>query len=434
MRVSVALPLAALLGLAGSAAAQTRSLSVEQAIDIAIRQSPESQSARARARDGEDTAKGARGRLLPSIHASEEYQRFSEPFSIAFPLPGGPPTPFQIRDDAINTFALTARQPVLGLLPLGADYASARGQARAADASRRAVEAALREHIKDDFLRYFEAKAVEAIANASGAELEDQVKVAGARLRAGTITKADVLRIQVAAANAHEQEIAARGAAKVAKATLLADIGWGQDEDVEPAEPVSLLADASSALPGFGDAERAAEHARPELAVAQARAEAAASLKHARTWSLLPDVDAEAGYVRLDGQAFAPKNSYFVGARLEWNLWEWGTSFYAARAAAARAEAESDDLLAARRRTSADVAGALVACETAAAQVASAQQTIASAEEAYRVTDAQVRAGAATTTDLLAAQAALTQARMNLTRARYGQAMARVALERVTGQ
>jgi outer membrane protein TolC len=63
-----------------------------------------------------------------------------------------------------------------------------------------------------------------------------------------------------------------------------------------------------------------------------------------------------------------------------------------------------------------------------------ARETIASAEEAYRVTDAQVRAGAATTTDLLDSQAALTQARLNLERARYEEAMARVSLTRAMGR
>jgi outer membrane protein TolC len=47
--------------------------------------------------------------------------------------------------------------------------------------------------------------------------------------------------------------------------------------------------------------------------------------------------------------------------------------------------------------------------------------------------DALVRAGTATTTDLLDAQAALTQARLNLARARYEEAIARIALARAVG-
>ena len=50
------------------------------------------------------------------------------------------------------------------------------------------------------------------------------------------------------------------------------------------------------------------------------------------------------------------------------------------------------------------------------------------------MTEAQVRAGAATTTDLLDAQAALTQARLNRARARYEEAIARVTLQRAIGR
>ena len=60
--------------------------------------------------------------------------------------------------------------------------------------------------------------------------------------------------------------------------------------------------------------------------------------------------------------------------------------------------------------------------------------TIASAEEAFRVTEAGVRAGVATTTDLLDAQSALTQAKLNLVRARYELSLARVGLRAATGE
>ena len=55
------------------------------------------------------------------------------------------------------------------------------------------------------------------------------------------------------------------------------------------------------------------------------------------------------------------------------------------------------------------------------------------AEEAYRVTAALVHAGSGTTTDLLNAESALTQARLSLERARYAQAASRIRLERAAG-
>jgi outer membrane protein TolC len=50
------------------------------------------------------------------------------------------------------------------------------------------------------------------------------------------------------------------------------------------------------------------------------------------------------------------------------------------------------------------------------------------------VTDAQLQAGTATTTDLLEAQSALTQARLNYLRAQYELAISRVNLRRALGR
>jgi outer membrane protein len=72
--------------------------------------------------------------------------------------------------------------------------------------------------------------------------------------------------------------------------------------------------------------------------------------------------------------------------------------------------------------------------ERAAANAVSvAQEAIQQAEEAHRVTEALVKAGSATTTDLLDAQSALTQARLNLVRAKYQELRARSALTRALG-
>jgi outer membrane protein TolC len=50
------------------------------------------------------------------------------------------------------------------------------------------------------------------------------------------------------------------------------------------------------------------------------------------------------------------------------------------------------------------------------------------------VTNLQVRAGTATTTDLLDGQAALTQARLNLVRARYARVKAALLLAHAAGE
>src|SRR5205809_22916 len=70
--------------------------------------------------------------------------------------------------------------------------------ARAGGAQARTTAAGLREAIALGFLRHFEARALERVAQSSLEELGQQQEVARARLASGVATEADVLRIQTA--------------------------------------------------------------------------------------------------------------------------------------------------------------------------------------------------------------------------------------------
>jgi outer membrane protein TolC len=342
---------------------------------------------------------------------------------------------FRARDANTNTLLLSADQPLLGLLRIHSEAGARERAAEASDAQLDAAQSSLREGIRVGYLRYFGAKAQEEIARASVAELEEQVRLAEAKLKAGVYTDAEVLRVRVASANAQQQEIVARSQAEIARANLLARIGLAPDDRaIELAEPTTLLDAMKDPLPEVSDARKKASAQRSELLAAERQSESASLEERARLYGLLPDIDAEAAYLRVDGQVFFPANSAYVGVRASWAVWEWGAGWRAAQAAREQAEAASldrDDLSA---QVGVEVATAVSEARAALNAVSVAKQAINGAEEAYRETNAQVQAGTATTTDLLDAQAALTQAKLNLSRAQYQEAIARVSLAHAMGQ
>jgi outer membrane protein TolC len=153
-----------------------------------------------------------------------------------------------------------------------------------------------------------------------------------------------------------------------------------------------------------------------------------------RTYDLLPEIDLEAGYMHMTGQSFVKTDSAFIGLKAGWQIWDWGARWYQHRAAEAQAvaaQAQADD---ARRRVQTDVAAKLANVRATASALETGRTTIGSAEEAYRVTTVLLGAGSANTTDLLDAQSALTQARLNFARARYEYALARIRLSRAIGE
>ena len=424
--------LAALLTLAlpSVAHAAGRELSVDEAVELALRSNPGLLAAEAGIRGDRDLQRSAGSRMLPSVHVSDEAQHWDSRFGIPFGT-----SLFTVRDQNTNSLAATADQPLTGLLYLSHERSAQERTADASEAGYAALRTETKVAVEMGFLRLFEANATEDIAKTSEAELTEEVQITKAKVDAGVLTNADMLRVQVAVANAKQQEILAHTQGAVARANLLGTIGLPMDStDVEFAEPKDLLARGRAALPRGPDAQKVALEQRPEVKQRRFELDAADQHFEAQRMALGPKIDAEAGYSHLDGQPFSPSNSAYVGVKLDWPIFEWGTSYYAQRAAGAQAEAAKYHLEDQRRRIGVEVATDLAQAQAAASAVDVAEQTIASAEEAYRVTQALLKAGTATTTDLLDAQSALTQARLNRTRAQYEQAIAQASLERTLGR
>ncbi len=422
-----------------TAEAAPRTLTIDDAVALALKTSPRLAAARARAESGDALASSAGRRMLPSIHVSDEAQYWDKPFSIPFGMDAmGNPIVFTVRDQKTNTFSAAGDQPLLGLLRANDERAALDEQSAADRAQVAAGEADLRANVETLFLRVFEARALEEIAAASVRDLSEQVTVAKARLASGVITNADLLRIEVAVANAQQQALEARSQQQTSRAQLMAALGVGPAEAaeltlVEPTERLNRARDAKA--PGtlqmlLPEATRR----RPELAQQAHLVLAAQRQRSARGFALLPDIDLEAGYVRTDGQKFAPPNQAFVGLKANWAIWEWGASELQRKAAAIQADAAERDRDALERQIESELTASLAQGDAARGAVGSAEKAVASAEEAFRVTDAAVKAGTQTTTDLLQSQAELTQARLNLTRAQYELVLSDVALARATGK
>jgi outer membrane protein TolC len=445
---------AAVLSLAPFVEAAPRALTIDDAVALALRTSPRVAAQRARADAGDVNAGSVGRRMLPSIHVSDEAQIWNAPFAIVFPSGGGgmagttgtggtggtmpmAAQGFVVRDKTTNTFVASFDQPLLGLFRANDEFSTLTEQAAGDRAQVAAAESDLRATVETQFLRVFEAQALEQIASASVHELGEQVTVAKARLASGVITNADLLRIEVAVANAQQQALEAHSQGQTARAQLFAAIGLmpGEAAEFTLVEPTAQLAAARSrgAGPSLAALLPQAQAHRPELARQAHLVLAADKQIGAKSYALLPDIDLEGAYIRTDGQVFAPPNSAYLGVKANWAIWEWGASNLQRKAAAIQADAAHRDQEMLARQIEAELTASLAQGDAARGAVDSADKAVASAQEAYRVTDAALKAGAATTTDLLESQSALTQARLNLTRAQYELVLSDVALAHATG-
>jgi len=428
------LTMAALLASSAAPAEGSQTLTIDDAVAEALRVNDQLHAVRYRAEGAEDTARSARGRLLPALSMSDTWQHWDGPFAINLAPPGIAVPPTVARNVNTNVFTVGAQQPVLGLLHRERDLKSASASADASRADEADARSQLAEQVRTTYLRIFEARAGVAIAEASIEQLQKQVQDAQARYNAGTITKADLLRFQTAVANAQQQRIQAATQAQTSRQALLTLLARNpEDPSVEFVEPEDLERQAALRPTESVDEQinRALQN-RPEVQRAQKQAEGARANGQARLFELLPEVDVQAAYSNVRGQIFQPENSSFIGIVSTWPFFTWGTRWYAAQSAQRQADAAASLLENQRKQVAYDVASKAATLEAQFVVVQVAETAIASAEEAYRVTSAQVAAGTATTTDLLDAQSALTTAKANLARAQYERSIARVSLDRAT--
>jgi outer membrane protein TolC len=444
-KLALSAALATALSTASLAQAAPRALTIDDAVALALRANPRLAAARTRAEAGDINAASVGRRMLPSLHVSDEAQLWNAPFAIAFPSSGSSmptgmamtPMAFVVRNRETNTFVASFDQPLMGLFRANDERETLTEESASDRAQIAATEADLRANVETQFLRVFEAQALEQIAGSSVHELGDQVTVAKARLASGVITQADLLRIEVAVANAEQQALEAHSQGVTARAQLFAAIGLSPADAAEltlvAPEARLAAARARGSAPSLAALMPQARDHRPELARQAHLILAADRQVGARTYALLPDIDLEGAYIRTDGQLFAPPNSAYLGIKANWAIWEWGASNLQRKAARAQADAARRDQETLARQIEAELSASLAQGDAARGAVGSAEKAVASAEEAYRVTDAALKAGTATTTDLLESQSALSQARLNLTRAQYELVLADVALARASG-
>ena len=320
------LALSATLATALSAApslaqAAPRALTIDDAVALALRTNPRLAAARRARRPATSTPAPPAAACCPSIHVATRRSYWNAPFAIAFPAsgPDGAVSRPSSRDQETNTFVASSDQPLLGLFRANDERETLTEQSAADRAQIAAAEADLRQTVETQFLRVFEAQALEQIANASVHELGEQVTVAKARLASGVITQADLLRIEVAVANAEQQGLEAHSQGR----------RRARSSSPPSASPRPTRAELTLVAPESRLAPRAPRRRRPRWRRCCRRPRRTApSWCSRRTWSwppiARPRQDATRSFPtsisrgptsRTDGQLFAPPNSDLPGAQ-----------------------------------------------------------------------------------------------------------------------
>jgi len=277
----------------------------------------------------------------------------------------------------------------------------------------------------------------EASVNLLERELQDQQR----RFDAGTVPRFNVLRAEVAVANARPPLINARNQYRIAKNNLSNLLGFNLPRDVWQDIPLNLTdkLDANPYDVQLPAAIAQALERRTELqALQKTEGLQRENVINARA-GYKPTVQAFAGWdwnssEFSGGGTKAEYDGWVIGGRLNWNIFDGMLTYgkvVEAKAQLAHAKADLEDR---SRQIELEVRTDYSSFVEAREVLESQQKVQEEAEESLRLARARAEAGTGTQLDVLDAETSLTQARTTQVQALHDYDVARARLERAIGQ
>ncbi|HUI31708.1 MAG TPA: TolC family protein [Candidatus Acidoferrales bacterium] len=256
-------------------------------------------------------------------------------------------------------------------------------------------------------------------------------------LNQGMLTQSDVLSAKVQVSNAQLMLLDAQNNLRLAAVALNNVLGVPLNTEYKitsvPQTGDTTMQDISALL-------QAALENRNELQSLKLKEEAADAAVAAAWGGYLPQIALVGDYYyqrpnqRIQPPIDAFKDTWDASVQVSLPIWNWGqTESKVDEARAQREQAEWAQKQAADA-VYLDVTQSYLNFKQAKDKIAVAQTAVNDAEESYRISDQKFKVGLVTNTDLMDAEIALLQAKLNYTQALTGLEIARVSLEKAIGQ
>ena len=399
------------------AAGRVKPLSLDESIDMALKQSVLLHAAKEGVRGAEAQQKEAFTRFLPKFSTSYNYTRLSEdPY---FVFPGAPPLipPGNMTTGTKDNYNwnIEARQPLFAGGGILANYEASR---LAADIARMQEAVTVQDLVQEVKISYFsilKASRLLDVAKQSVEQRKAHRDLAQGFFDVGIIPRNDLLYAEVELANGHQLLLRAENGLDMAKAkfnTILRRVidSPVEIEDILKLEPLETPLDACIA---------AALENRPEIRSYLLRVEQAQSDVKLSKSEYYPNVSLVGNYARygdtpgLSGSPYKPEENWTVLAIANWNFWEWGKTKHRVDAGISRENQAADILTNLRDQITLEVKNAFLLLQETEKQVHVMEKAIEQAEENFRINTERYREQVGTTTDVIDAQTLLTRAKAN---------------------
>ena len=377
--------------------------------------------------------KQARAGFLPKVDMSYGYTRLSEPVTFRSTLPGGLDIAVSTQDNyrwkgtvsqpVFTGFALTSAYE---LAKLGIDQSEMRIQQRKLD---------LALEVKARYFGILEADKALDVARKAVTSLASHVGVAESFYKVGMIPVNDLLKSRVQLANARQDLVKARNAARLARCAFNTLLSRPVDAPVEVKDILRYRPEGRDLRSFMAEAlDR-----RPEIKLIDVHLlQADQRIRMARSRNY-PEVAFTCDYIKegnhpdVSGSRFHDAGRWQAMAVLSWNIWEWEKTHYSVLEQESRRRQFVKTRKAVEDTIRLEVKQAFLDLETAARNIPTTRKAVEQGEENLRVSEERYKAQVSTSTEVLDAQTLLTEARTNYHHALYDYNLALARLKRAIG-
>ena len=427
---------------------QGKVLTMEEAVQIALKQNPTLEAAKLTFSMAKEAEREAWTRYFPTVKFNYNYTRWNEeqkvrtqPVTIPPLFPGMEPLTFKpghiiTSKQNVYEYYLTFQQPIFTGWAITAAHKMAILTARQAELEAQETRLEVAYNVKKAYLGILTAQRMEEVAKLAVKQLSQHLFVAKNFFEKEIIPRNDLLKSQVALAQARQDLVRAKNGVAVAKATLNAILHRDvtaplevKDTGLMPRPALSLKEAIQRAL----DQRPVVEAARKEVEKGKE------GIRLARS-DYFPHIMLEGVYRKhgnhpnCTGDDLTDAEDWRLTAGLEWTLFEMGRTRHQVEKARLGELKALAQLKKVEDKVSLEVQNAYLEMEAALKNIDTARSAVEQAKENYRVTEERYKEQIDTSTDVLDAQTLLTQAQTYYHRAVYQYNLAVARLLRLMGE
>ena len=413
-------------------------LTLQQSIDLALKQSVLIQSAREGVRGAEAQKQEAFTNFLPKFSTSYNYTRQNEQPTATMTLPSLPssrPFTMPIGTQDNYTWAVEVKQPLFAGGGIVANYHANRIGAEIATTDESTVAQDIVQEVKIAYFNVLKAERLLGVAIQSVEQLEAHRKMAQDFFDVGVIPRNDLLRAEVELANGRQNLVKAENSVEMAKSKFNTVLRREINTLTELEDMLTLKPFTQS----LHECQKRALENRSEIKSYAMKVEQSQKMVALTKSEYFPTINAVGHYERfgdtpgVSGSLYKDQEYWYVMGVASWNFWEWGRTKNRVDASRSRENQTAYALQNIKDQVTLEVKNSWLTLHEAEKQLAVSQKAIEQAEENYRISRERYHEQVGTSTDVLDAQTLLTRAKSDYFNALSDYNISMARLERAMG-